>query len=413
MESLLFLVHRLPYPPNKGDKVRSYHLLRYLSARYRVFLGTFVDDPRDDAYVEKVTQWCSELHVERLNPALAKLRSLTGLLMGEALTLPYYRNAGMARWVERTVKEQDIRTVVVYSSAMAQYVPDDPALNVLVDFVDVDSAKWTQYAQRKSGPMSWVYRREGQRLLAFERRMAERAAASFFTTDAEVALFRRLTPGCHAVVEAVSNGVDAVFFSPEHDLPSPFGPDETPVVFTGAMDYWPNVDAVCWFVSDILPALRQRCPGVRLYVVGMKPAPAVVALASEQVVVTGTVPDVRPYIKGAAVVVAPLRIARGVQNKVLEAMAMARPVVLSRACAGGVEARDGEDFLVADDEADFVDRIAALLASPDRGLAMGRAARERILAAYSWEAHLQRWDRHLAASGSDTPETDATMAGFE
>lgn len=413
MESLLFLPHRLPYPPNKGDKVRSYHLLRYLSARYRVFLGTFVDDPRDEAYLGRVAELCSELHVERLNPAAAKVRSLTGLLTGDALTLPYYWNGDMARWVERTIKEQGIRTVVVYSSAMAQYVPDEPALNVLVDFVDVDSAKWTQYAERKSWPMSWVYRREGQKLLAFERRMAERAAASFFTTDAEVALFRRLTPGCRAVVEPVSNGVDAVFFSPEHDLPSPFGLDEIPVVFTGAMDYWPNVDAVCWFVSDILPALRQRRPSVRLYVVGMKPAPAVQALASEQVVVTGTVPDVRPYIKGAAVVVAPLRIARGVQNKVLEAMAMARPVVLSRACAGGVEARDGEDFLVADDEAGFVDHIDALLASPDKGLAMGRAARERILAAYSWEAHLQRWDRHLAAGGPDAHGSDSAMAVYE
>jgi sugar transferase (PEP-CTERM/EpsH1 system associated) len=412
MDKLLFLPHRLPYPPNKGDKVRSYHLLRYLAERYRVFVGTFMDDPRDEQYIGKLREFCAGLEVVRLNPKLAKLRSLRGLLTGEALTLPYYRDAALARWVEQTVREQGIRTVVVFSSAMAQYVPRGMGLRVLTDFVDVDSAKWSQYAENKRWPMSWIYRREGKRLLAFERQVAERSEASFFVTEAEVALFRSLVPDCSARIEAVGNGVDHAFFSPDASSASPYRPDEIPVVFTGAMDYWPNVDAVNWFVVDILPALRKKLPTVRFYIVGMKPTAAVRELAGEHVVVTGTVPDVRPYLEHAGVVVAPLRVARGVQNKVLEAMSMGRPVVVARACAGGIDAEDGTHFSVAEDAAGFVERIVGLLQDPERLAAMGRAAREQILARYSWQAQLEYLGRYLEpAQPVDTRENVALGAG--
>ena len=406
MDDLLFLPHRLPYPPNKGDKVRSYHLLKYLAERHRVFVGTFVDDPFDVQYIPKLEALCAGLKVVRLNPKLASLRSLQGFLTGEALTLPYYRDAVLSRWVEQTVREQNIRTIVVYSSAMAQYVPAIPGLRVLTDFVDVDSAKWSQYAEKKAWPMSWVYRREGRRLLAFERRVADRSEASFLTTDAEVELFRRLTPGCRARVEAINNGVDSAFFSPEGAIPSPYVTGEIPLVFTGAMDYWPNVDAVSWFARDMLPALREKLPAVKFYIVGMRPAPAVRELAGEHVVVTGTVPDVRPYLRHARVVVAPLRVARGVQNKVLEAMAMARPVVVAQACAGGIAAEPGIHFETAADPAGFVDRIVALLQDAVRAERMGQAARDQIVARYSWNAHLQRLGPYLQ------PDTLAAAGGL-
>ena len=401
MRDLLFLAHRLPFPPNKGDKVRSYHLLKHLAAHHRVFLGTFVDDPQDEGYVDTVRELCAGLHVVRLQPRFARLRSLAGLASGEALTLPYYRDAGLRAWVERTVRERGIDTAVVFSSAMAQYVTGIDGLRLLVDFVDVDSAKWSQYACKHSWPLSWLYRREATRLLAFEGAVAERAAAAFFVTEAEVDLFRRLAPRCRAHVEVLCNGVDADYFSPEaaSSLPSPPYPaGDLPLVFTGAMDYWPNIDAVVWFVSEVLPALRRRHPAVRFYIVGMNPAASVRALAGEHVVVTGTVPDVRPYLHHAAAVVVPLRVARGVQNKVLEAMAMARPLVVAQVCATGIDAMAGRDFDVASDATAYVDQIDALLRQPRRALAMGRAARERVLDRYSWEAHLQRLDPYLAAS---------------
>ncbi len=402
MRNLLYLVHRLPYPPNKGDKVRSYHLLKHLTQTHRVFLGTFVDDPADEAYVDTVHAMCPDLHVAHLNPRLARLRSLSGLLTQQSLSERYYKNASLQAWVSQILAEHQIDTIVIFSSVMAQYVPHRPKDQVppmLVDFVDVDSAKWTQYAPQHPVPLSWLYRREGIKLLAYERTVAARAQRSFFVTDNETALFAKLAPECASQVETLCNGVDAVYFSPDPARPSPFfsitSPQQIPLVFTGAMDYWPNIDAVTWFVSDILPQLRQAWPQVCFYVVGRSPTSAVLALAGPGVVVTGTVPDVRPYLQHAALVVAPLRVARGIQNKILEAMAMARPVVASKACADAIDARTGSALVSAAQASDFVQEMDALLKAPARAAALGQAARRRVEAS-SWATHLGRLDRYLA-----------------
>jgi len=401
MSNLLYLVHRLPYPPNKGDKVRSYHLLKHLASRHRVFLGTFIDDPVDEAYVDKLLPYCADLHIARLSPRSARLRSLTGLLRNEALTLPYYRNGGLQRWVDRTLRERKIDAAVIFSSAMAQYVEGFPQLPMLVDFVDVDSAKWTQYAPEHRWPLSWLYRREGRRLLAFEREVAARAQHSFFVTDNEAELFLGSAPESRARVSAMCNGVDAEYFSPEHVLASPYAAGEIPLVFTGAMDYWPNIDAVSWFAGEIFPLLRARRPELRFYIVGRSPTPAVSALAGDDVVVTGSVDDVRPYLQHAAVVVAPLRLARGIQNKVLEAMAMGQAVVASQQCAGAVDAVPGWDFLTAGSVDDYVHEIESLLGDPERAATIGLAARAQVVARYSWAAHLAGIDRFLDAPALD------------
>lgn len=401
MSNLLYLVHRLPYPPNKGDKVRSFHLLKHLAAKHRVFLGTFIDDPQDEAYVEKLPEYCSGMHIARLSPRMARIGSLKGLISGEALTLPYYRDAALQSWIDKTISEQSIDAAIVFSSAMAQYLQSHAQLKTLVDFCDVDSAKWTQYATTHRWPLSWVYRREGERLLDFERQVASGAAHSFFVTENETELFLSSAPECRGRVSAMCNGVDAEFFSPEHDLPSPYRDGEIPLVFTGAMDYWPNVDAVKWFVEEILPALLARRPDLCFYIVGRSPTAAVQELAGERVVVTGTVPDVRPYLKHAEVVVAPLRIARGIQNKVLEAMAMAQPVVVARGCGEAVDAVPGTDLVLADDVKDYVEQVSALLASPEKRSQIGSAARQRVLRRYSWDAHLSIIDRHLEVACPD------------
>ncbi|HEX2829543.1 MAG TPA: TIGR03087 family PEP-CTERM/XrtA system glycosyltransferase [Burkholderiales bacterium] len=396
MSNLLFLAHRLPYPPNKGDKVRSYHLLKALARDHRVFLGTFVDDRADAAYVGNLAPLCAGLHVEPLRPAAAKVRSLTGLLTGEALTLPYYRDGNLARWVRRTVAEQGIDTAVAFSSPMAQYVEGLPGVRLFVDLVDVDSAKWQEYSRSHHWPSSWIYAREGRRLLAAERAIAARAERSFLVTPAEVALFSRLAPECAGRVDAIGNGVDSEYFAPQTERLSPYAAGETPVVFTGAMDYWPNVDAVTWFADAVLPALRARRPDVRFYIVGMRPAPAVEALASDAIVVTGGVPDVRPYVQHAAIAVAPLRVARGIQNKVLEAMAMGKAVVTSRACAGAIEGATDDVVTGVGSAGAFVDAIDALLADPARAQAQGAAGRRFIAARHSWDRQLEPLLRRIA-----------------
>lgn len=392
---MLLLVHRMPYPPNKGDKVRSYHLLQHLVRRHRVFLGTFIDDPDDEKHVDTVRGLCAGSHFARLAPPSARLRSLRQMLNGGALTVGYYRDAALAHWARETIAQQGIDTAIVFSSSMAQYVEDPAALHTLVDFVDVDSEKWMQYARAHRWPLSWIYRREGRALRAYERSIASAAQRVYFTTTNEAALFTGLVPDLAGKVEVMGNGVDASFFSPDPARVSPFPLGHTPVVFTGAMDYWPNVDAVSWFAKEVMPALHQRNGSACLYVVGRNPGPEVRALAGDAVVVTGTVPDVRPYLQHAAVAIAPLRVARGIQNKVLEAMAMARPVVVSKTCGDALEASVGVDLVHANDAADYVREIELLLSNRQRGEEIGRAGRSRVLATYSWETRLSCIDLQI------------------
>ncbi len=398
MANILYLVHRLPFPPNKGDKVRSYHLLKHLAARHRVFLGTFVDDPEDMAFVATVRAMCEDLHVSPLNPRMAKLRSLFALVDGRPLTLAYYADRAMRDWVGRTCTKHRMDAIVVFSSAMGQYaeqvLPSDDC-PLLVDFVDVDSTKWGQYASKHRWPLSWIYAREGSRLLRYERQLAARARKSFFVTDNEIALFNQLAPECVDAVLAVGNGVDAQFFSPDAGRSNPYPSDERAIVFTGAMDYWPNIDAATWFASDMLPQLRQWDARIRLYVVGRNPAPAVLALASDGVVVTGTVADVRPYLQHAAVVVAPMRVARGVQNKVLEAMAMGRPVIAAVECVDAISARSGEELIAVRSAQEYVDEVKRLVTCVDDADRIGAAGRACVVQRFSWDAHLSRIDRYL------------------
>ncbi|MGH6624555.1 MAG: TIGR03087 family PEP-CTERM/XrtA system glycosyltransferase, partial [Burkholderiaceae bacterium] len=334
-------------------------------------------------------------HAVPLDPRSARLRSVTGFLTGEALTLPYYRSADLARWVQQTVAAQKIRKAVVFSGAMAQYVRDIPGLHVVLDFVDVDSAKWTQYAANHSWPASFVYRREGERLLRFERHASASSAVSVFVTQAEAELFIHLAPESAESVHVVEMGVDTDFFASDVQRPSPFDVDETAIVFTGAMDYWPNIDAAVWFSNDVLPLINRERPGIRFYVVGMNPSPVVKRLSSSsQVVVTGSVRDVRPYLQHASVVVAPLRVARGVQSKVLEAMSMGRPVVTSLAAARSVRGVLGRDLEAASDAEDYARRVIALMRS-SAGETLGRAARAQVIAEYNWDRNLAKFGHLL------------------
>lgn len=404
MDPLLYLVHRVPYPPNKGDKIRSYHLLRFLARHYRVMLGTFVDDQADRAHLNVLRQWCEDVHAEPLHPVLARLASVRALASGEALTMPYYRSAALAQWVESTIERHNIRKAVIFSSPMAQYVQRFPRLHTVADFCDVDSAKWTQYAAQRAWPLSWIFRREGERLLAFERAAAASCAATVFVTPAEAQMFAERAPEVAHKVRAVGNGVDTSYFEPDPDRVSPFNFTEVPIVFTGAMDYWPNIDAVTWFAHEVLPRVHAAAANARFYIVGMNPAPAVRALAQrEGVVVTGRVDDVRPYLQHANVVVAPLRVARGVQNKVLEAMAMARPVVVSAACVTGVGGVVGREFEAAADAVAFAQRVLDYL-DPLVGNEVGQRARRRIVGDFNWDVNLRQFGALLEA---DLPATQA------
>jgi sugar transferase (PEP-CTERM/EpsH1 system associated) len=394
MEDLLFLAHRIPYPPDKGDKIRSWHMLRHLAENWRVHLGAFVDDPADWNHAAMLERVCADVCLRPLHPTSGKLRSLIGLATGQPLTLPYYQDRGMDRWV-RARLDSGIRAVVVYSSAMAQFVMEVEDTRRVMDFVDIDSDKWRQYAPTKPWPLSWLYAREARLLLEWERRVARAFDASLFVSAIEAQDFRRLAPESSGKVGFFNNGVDTDYFSPAHAFGRPFPADDRALVFTGAMDYWPNVDAVTWFARQVLPLLRRHLPRLRLYIVGSRPAPAVRDLAGDGVEVTGRVPDVRPYLAHADAVVAPLRIARGIQNKVLEGMSMAKAVVATPQALEGIAARPGEEVLVAEDAGTQADMLLSLLREPARAMAMGEAARRRVTADYTWGPNLARLDALL------------------
>jgi sugar transferase (PEP-CTERM/EpsH1 system associated) len=409
MEPLLFLAHRIPFPPNKGDKITNFEMLRYFARHYEVHLGTFVDDPQDFKYVPKVLEYCATAHFEPLNPTVSKLLSARALLGSRPLTLAYYPTRNLRSWCAREVAGNRIQSAFISSTPMFQFVRGIEGLRRrVVHFHDLDSDKWRQYAESRRWPLSAVFRREARTLLQEERSIAHEADAGFFVTPAEATLFRSLAPESAAKIHWPGHGLDYDYYRPDESLPSPYRSGERAILFVGVMDYWPNEDAATWFSRDVLPGIRARHPEARFYVVGLNPPASVRALDRDAgVVVTGAVPDVRPYLQHAAVVVAPLRIARGIQNKALQGMAMCKPVVMTSLCAGSLSARAGIEIEVADSGEEFASRVSYLLSHGERAARMGELARERVLRDYSWEESMARMNAFLAAPDSTAAVPDA------
>jgi len=399
MRDILFLTHRIPYPPDKGDKIRAWNILQHLASQHRVHLGTFIDEPEDVRWLERLEKVCASVFWRPLSPRLARLRSLRCLLSGKPLTQGYFGDPRFRAETDRVVARYKPSLVYVFSSAMAPYVADHRGARVIIDMVDVDSEKWRQYAETSHGLARFIYSREGRALLALERRAAADADAVAFVSRAEAALFARLAPEAASRIHSINNGVDSEHFSPSATFPDPLG-ERPAIVFTGVMNYRPNVEAMTWFVEQVMPRLRTHPKAPCLWIVGSNPCPAVLALAGPDVRVTGRVPDVRPYLGHAAAVVAPLRIARGVQNKVLEAMAMGAAVVVTPQAHEGLDRCRDDELLTAATGADFADAVARILdgaAGP-----IGARARARVVRDYGWPASLAALDRLVDAEPNAT-----------
>ena len=395
MKDILFLVHRIPYPPNKGDKIRSFNLLKFLAEHYRVHLGAFIDDPEDWKYRADLEELCAEVCLLPLQPTLGKIKSLSGLLTGAPLTVPYYSSGRMQSWVEQ-VMQGDIEAILVFSSAMAQFVEKFDKVRRVIDFVDVDSDKWAQYAAKKSGLAKWIYSRESKKLLAYDRKQALVFDRSVFVSEQEAALFKRLVPEVSDRVLAVENGVDTLFFHDSGNFPNPYPAGAKILVFTGAMDYWANADAVFWFAEQVFPLIRSRDPAAQFFIVGARPTEAVHALGQrEGITVTGSVKDIRPYLAHANLAVAPLRIARGIQNKVLEAMAMGKPVIVSPAAIEGIAAEGDLDVATVDSPTDWAE-VAVRMLGADGAAGVSQRNREFVERRYSWGQSLSRLDAILS-----------------
>ncbi len=397
MRTLLFIGHRFPYPPNKGEKIRAWNLLGHLSKSWRIHLGCLVDDASDWEHVPRVRALCADLACFGIDKRRQKLKSLARARPGRPLMLDYYAHAGLQAWVDETLARERMDIVYIYSAAMAPYVIHRARPGMILDMQDIDSEKWTTYAGQSRWPMSRVWAREGRTLLEFERRAAMACERTFFVSKQECDRFAELAPESRDRVTWIENGVDLESFSPVHAFDTPYDGAGPHVVFTGNMDYWPNADAAIWFAREAMPLLRRRVANARFHVVGANPGPDVTALATlPGVHVTGRVPDVRPYLAHAAVSVAPLRIARGIQNKVLEGMAMALPVVASPQAFEGVRAEAGRDLLVGDGAEALARLSAEVIEGKHPGLgAQGRQAVER---GYAWSRTFERLDGFLEES---------------
>jgi sugar transferase (PEP-CTERM/EpsH1 system associated) len=401
MRELLFLSHRLPYPPTRGDKIRSWHILRHLARNFRVHVGCFVDDPDDRRNESVIRQHCDEACFVRLDRRIAMARALRTTIAGRPFTLGYYEHAGLAAWVRGLVARRPIDVVFAFSSSMAPYaMAAGTAVPCrIADLVDVDSDKWRQYAARKPWPTRNVFAREARTLLQFERQVACEFSVVLLVSEPEAQMFAQLAPESRTRIHWVRNGVDAEYFSPLNEYPNPYPPDVTPIVLTGAMDYWPNIDAAVWFTSDILPHIRGVGAPTRFYVVGSNPAPVVRRLRHlAPVTVTGRVADVRPYLAHAAAAVAPMRVARGIQNKILEAMAMARVVVTTSQGLEGIAAEPDRHLRVADSAHAFAQAVSRAIVERENET-LGSAARQLILDSYHWDETLKALDDLLAGTG--------------
>lgn len=403
MQSVLFLCHRLPWPPSKGDKIRSYHVLRRLAEHYRVYLGAFVDTPADWQYLAPLEALCAEVCVRPLTPWQMRWRALGSLARGEALTVGVYRDRVMRRWIEGLLAERKVDLALCYSSGVAPFVLAHLQLRRVMDFVDVDSDKWRQYAQAHRGLRRLMYRREARRLAEFECAVAVQFDASVLVSEAEATFFRRRVPAVAGKVHGIPNGVDGEYWDPQRVYPNPYRPAEHAVVFVGAMDYRANVHAAQWFAHEVWPLIFSRCPDARFYIVGSKPTAAVRALGHlAGIVVTGRVEDVRPWLAHAHAVAAPLRIARGIQNKVLEALAMEKVLLATPEAWEGIEDFAGRQGCISDSPEVMATEALRWLDAPQ--VARAPAARAMVLACFDWARNLDVYEcvmrdaRHAATA---------------
>ncbi len=401
---ILFLAHRTPFPPDRGDKIRSWNVLKALARLAPVHVAALCTDPDEVRYADTLREVATSVTlVPHQGSKFAAMAS--ALMSGGSASVSACASSALSAHVDALMARGTIGAIYAFSGQMAQYVPSHLGdTRFLMDFVDMDSAKFAAWGEGRS-LSAFANRFEARRLFAFERSVANRADLSLFVSEAEAALFRQATGLGADRVRPLENGIDLERFHTGHTAPTLEG-DGPHIVFTGQMDYAPNVEAAVHYARNVLPRVRAVLGDARFWIVGRAPVPAVTELgALPGVIVTGTVPDPRDHIAAADLIVAPLLLARGIQNKVLEAMAMGKPVLASTPAAEGIDALAGRDLAIADGAQAQAEATLALLADPVRRTALGQAARFRMEARYGWGATLAPLAEMLA-----TPHTQRAAA---
>lgn len=394
MKKILYLSHRIPYPPNKGDKIRSFNEIKYLSKRYDVDLITLADDPGDLKYKKNLKKYCRQVKVFPLNTIKAKIKGFISLFTGKSITQGYFNSKAFQTIFNQWTTLEKYHAILCFSSPMAEYIFNSTrnikrtASTLVMDFCDLDSDKWTQYSRKKGFPLNILYRLEGKRLLAFEQKINQEFDRTVFVSQEEATLFRQYYPDARRV-DIVPNGVDHTFFNP--DLPKTNKKEDNLYVgFFGAMDYYANVDGALWFKNQIWPLVKKKIPEAVFLIVGSKPDHRLKSLASDPSIrVTGFVKDIREYYYKTTVCVIPLQIARGVQNKVLEAMSMSKAIVTTSQAVQGIGISDKPFLSIVDDPDQFASKIIELLQDQTRRENEGKTARNYIKNHFNWDINMR------------------------
>ncbi len=386
---VLFITHRTPFPPNKGEKIRAYHLLDEMAKRHVVSLIYWLDDPNDSKHIDVLRKLCHGSVVAiRLNGILAMLRGIKSLLLGRSFSEGYFYSIEFQTHVDRLIKEEQPDIVFAFSSAMGGFLRGVPQHRTIVDYVDVDSEKWRQLAELKSFPFSFLCRLEQRRFAKFEQKISGLARWNLFVSNAEAEVFKKsLSKGAVAVLP---NGVDAEVRRLPVRKTDRTCNDRTidpKIVFVGTMNYYPNTDAVRYFVGEVWPAIRRRYGSATFDIVGRCPPRQIRRLDGfEGIRVLGEVANVVPYLLRADISIAPMRSGRGVQNKVLEAMAIGVPVVASSEAIKGIQVERGEEILIGDDPESFAGQVIRLVREPELYHRIISRARSRVVDYYSWQS---------------------------
>lgn len=384
---ILYVCHRFPFPPKRGGKIRPFNMIRHLAASHEVTVASLARSPDEAREGAGIAPHCARFEMAVVRDPVQVLRMVARLPTPAPSSFGFFYSARLAARIRSLAAEERFDLIFVHCSSVARYVEDVRDVPKILDFGDMDSQKWLEYARYKPFPLSLGYRLEGAKLEREERRLARRFDLCTATTRAEWETLEGYRTG--VATDWFPNGVDSAYFSPGD---APHDPDT--ISFVGRMDYYPNQECMFEFCRATLPVLKARRPGIKLLIVGADPSPAVRRLAAiDGVTVTGSVPDVRPYVRRSAAMVAPLNIARGTQNKILEAMAMGVPVVTSRVAAGGVDALDGEHFLAAATPEEYARAILRILESPAERARLSAAGRARMLTHHAWDHSMRRLDR--------------------
>jgi polysaccharide biosynthesis protein PslH len=394
--NILYLCHRFPYPPKRGGKIRPFNMIRHLGAQgHRVTVCSLVRSEAEAEEGRGIAPFCHEFVMAPVSEPVQHARMVARLPLATPSSMGYFYSPILARRVRELLATQTWDLIFVHCSSVAPYVEHVRDVPKILDFGDMDSQKWLEYAQRKPFPLSLGYRLEGLKMLAAERRLARRFDLCTATTRAEWETLDGYGTG--AKTGWFPNGVDAGFF---HVADAPYDPDT--ISFIGRMDYYPNQEAMTRFCATTWPLLKARRPALKLLIVGADPSPEIRRLGEiDGVTVTGSVPDVRPFVLGSALMVAPLSIARGTQNKILEAMAMGVPVVTSRIAAGGVDAEAPAHLRVADTADETCAAILDILDRPSERERLSLAGRARVSSHHAWPGSMQRLDRLIAGCVAD------------